>query len=469
MNHLAISRVLSILGLWLAGLMLLNGCLAVAFSEFEEAALFAIGGVLIGFLGAMILLLTERPKRKSRAQDGLAVACLFWVLVPLITQIPFWNYVADLGPFYAYYEAMSNLTTTGHSLIDTEVSALPASLLIWRAVLHFMGALATITIAATVLAALNLGGPGIHRTRFFTIPEGSFFDTLPPLIRLCSLAMISAIVVLTGLMLSLGVSPREALSGAVSVITTGLVDPASYRTAPSGGAAHGLILAFGLILGAIGIFVFGVIARQQYRKAITDAETVSLFGAVTFVALLAVLAGLPVQSALGWSLSSVSTSGIALSDPVRFDRIPLILLFFPVLIGGSALSAAGGVKLSRVFILMRRVGLEFSQLGYRGSIQFFNFRGRRLSEQTIMGVWVYLVGYIVATVVGVLILSITGSVLTDAMRITIGAITNSGHVMSSTIETYTSATQVCAILGMILGRLEVISLVPVISLAFWRE
>lgn len=469
MNHLAIFRVLSILGLWLAGLMVLNAALAVAFREFTEASLFAIGGVLVGFLGAMILLLTHKPKRKSRAQDGLAVACLFWVLTPLVAQIPFWNYLGDTGAFGAYYEAVSNLTTTGHSLVDAEKTPLPSSLLVWRAILHFMGALATLTIAATVLAALNLGGPGIHRTRYFTLPEGSFFDTLPQLLRLCSIVMAAAIVVLTGLMLSLGVSPRDALSGAVSVITTGLVDPSAYRTAPSAGVAHGVILGIGLIIGSVGIFVLDLLNRQQFKRALIDAETVSLFGAVAIVGLLAVLAGLPIFSALGWSLSSVSTSGIALSDASRFERIPLILLFFPVLIGGSALSAAGGVKLSRVFILMRRVGLEFSQLGYRGSIQFFNFRGRRLSEQTIMGVWVYLVGYIVATVVGVLILSITGSVLTDAMRITIGAIANSGHVMSSTIETYTSATQVCAILGMILGRLEVISLVPVISLAFWRE
>lgn len=459
---------MSIIGLWFSGVMLFVGVIAFVIEETQESAFFIGGGIVVAALCLLILALTDRPKLKSRAQDGLAVAFLFWVLCPLVAQIPFWSYVGDQGPFSAYYEAISNLTTTGHSLVDVKETPLPSSLLIWRAVLHVFGALATITIAATVLAALNLGGPGIHRTRFFTIPEGSFFDTFPKLIRAVSAVMTAIIALMIGLLMAMEVPPREALSGAVSAITTGLVDPAAYNSAPSGGLPHAMILSVGLLIGLLGAYVFDMIERGHGRRMFYDAETVTFIGVAAVIATLVFMSGLPIIQSIAWTLSSLATSGIALTDPSRFDRIPLVVVFFPVLIGGAALSAAGGVKLSRLFILLRRIGLEFTQLGYRGSIQFFNFRGRRLSEQTIMGIWVFLVGYIVATVLGVLVLSITGSPFTDALRITIGSISNAGHVMAETLESYNDTTQVFAIMGMILGRLEVIALIPLLSLSFWR-
>jgi len=172
---------------------------------------------------------------------------------------------------------------------------------------------------------------------------------------------------------------------------------------------------------------------------------------------------------LGWSLSSISTSGIALSDSTRFERIPLPLMLIPAMIGGSALSAAGGIKLGRMVVLIRRVGLEFVQLGYRGSVQKFKFRGRFQSEKTVMGVWVYLVGYIIAGVLGVLIFSLLGLSFDGAIQTAIGSLSNSGQLIQSNLLNNNAGLQICALLGMILGRLEVIALLPALNPRFWQS
>lgn len=469
MNHLAIIRIMSVLGIWVAGLLLVCGLIAIALGEQAYALPFFLTAAVSGPFGAVILLLTNRPVQKTRASDGLALAVLFWLVVPIFCAAPFLPIVAEGGFVTAYYESISSLTTTGHSVVARSGEPLPASLLLWRAMLHLLGTIATITIAASVLAAMNLGGPGIHKSRFFTIPEGSFFDTIPRIVRMV-VVMVSTLTFIIGCALLIaGAAPRDAMSGAVSAISTGLVDPYSDVIAPEQGALHSALLSVGLVAGSLGLVVLDHLRNRKILSAIGDPETITLFAVVIAVAILAFLAGLPLLQSFGWSLSSVSTSGIALGDPERLSRLPLVLILFPVLIGGSALSAAGGLKLARLIVLSKRVALEFVQLGYRGSVQTFTFRGRTQGERTVMGVWVYLVGYIMAAVGGIMIFSALGLSFDDAARTAIGSLSNAGHVIGGTNARFSELAQLGIAFGMIIGRLEVIALVPVLNPGFWTR
>jgi Trk-type K+ transport system membrane component len=468
MNHLAIIRALSFLLVILSGLLLIGALVALAYREVPQAIAFLVAGCVSGPLGGTVLLLTDVPRQTTRAIDGLALAVLFWFLIPLFGAIPFFPLTVERGFLIAYYEAVSCLTTTGQTLIPGAAPDWPASLVFWRGLLHMLGAIASITIAATVFSALNLGGPGIHRSRFFTIPETSFFDGVPKVLR-ASAAILS---VTGGLLIALlalsGVPPMQAFTDAISVVTTGLVDPGAAERGPANSIAV-VWLSVGLLVGTLGLIILDHVGHQEYLKAIRDPEWLALLGSLAFISGLVFLAGLPYLQGLGWSLSSLSTSGLALSDPARFDRIPLALALLPVLIGGSALSAAGGIKLARLIVLSRRVSLEFMQLGYRGSVQTFSFRGRRQSEKTIMGVWVYLVAYIMATVLGILLLSLAGLPFYDALRATVGSLSNAGHILGGTVSEMPALAQTGLILGMILGRLEVVALIPVLSPTFWRS
>ncbi len=469
MNHLAIVRVISTIALGFSGLFLICFVVALASGETAQQMVFAGAGATVGGFGGTVLLLTDKPQRRAHARDGLAVAILFWLVGGLISSIPFFDYIGAPDVFAAFYESMSNLTTTGHSQLDPVLNPMSTSIFVWRALLHLIGAIASVSIAATVFSGLNLGGPGVHRNRFFSEPEGSFFDPVPRVVRVTAILILSSTLVLSALLLAIGLAPRDALASAVGAITTGMVDPSASVTAPSGGAIHSILLWLGLVAGTLGLVAIDGAGQGRMRAVPFDPETLAWGGTLILIAVLAFFAGLPLLESIGWATSSLATSGIALSDPDQFSRLPIVLELFPVLVGGSALSAAGGFKLARLIILTKRVALEFMQLGYRGSVQHFKFRGRRQSERTVMGVWVYLVGYIVACTIGTLLLSATGLAFDDAIRAGIGSLSNAGHVLEGMNAELSTLAQVCAVLGMILGRLEVIALLPVLNPTFWQR
>ena len=108
-------------------------------------------------------------------------------------------------------------------------------------------------------------------------------------------------------------------------------------------------------------------------------------------------------------------------------------------------------------------------MGYRQSLLTFEFRKRVQSDRTIMGVWVYLVAYIMACVAGLLIFSFTGSNFEDAIMNTVGSLTNSGHLIDLEHLPGNQSRQIWLIFGMILGRLEVLAFIPLLTVSFWRR
>ena len=469
MNHLSIVRILSFIALGFSALFAICFLVALATGEDRQLVVFAGTAIVIGGLGCTVILLTDKPTRRAQAKDGLAVALLFWSLGALIASIPFLDYIGTADFLAAVYESTSNLTTAGHSRLNYAQDPLPTSIFVWRAMLHLVGAIGSITIAATVFSGLNLGGPGVHRNRFFSEPEGSFFDPLLRVIRISAVLVLSCTVLIAGTLLALGLAPRDALAGAVSAVTTGMVDPSAYASSPQGGSLHAFVLWLGLIAGTLGLIAIDGAGQGRLRAIAIDPEVLAWLGSLALITLLSIFAGLPLIESVGWATSSIATSGIALTDPQQFSRLPIVLELFPVLIGGSALSAAGGFKLARLIVLSRRVALEFAQLGYRGSVKHFTFRGRRQSDRTVMSVWVYLVGYIVACTIGTLLLSSAGLSFDDAIRAGIGSLSNAGHILAGMNSEIQGAAQFYIILGMILGRLEVVALLPALNPSFWQR
>lgn len=467
MNYASVARVLSLLMLIVAAAAALGA--AIAFFSGETAQLIAFGVTTLGIFvaAASVLLITPKPTARARPSDGLAVVILWWFAAPFAVALPFVFGVANSSVIAALHEAASCLTTTGHSVIAIAGDDWPVSLIYWRGALHLMGAFATIVTAAGIFAAINLGGPGVHRTVLFTLPEGSFFEAMPRILWPVALMMAGSLAaVFLGLLIS-GMPPGRALTDAVSVITTGLVDPASMERGPDTRIAK-FVLGFGLIFSALGLAVWIPMRAGAWRTLIRDSEAVTFVFFVLVFAGVAVVAGLNLADGTGWAVSTLSTSGLPLGDPAADDNIPLTVYVMPCLIGGSALAAAGGIKLARVIVLGRRAWQEFQQLGYRRSIVSFRFRDRELDERSVIGVWVYFVAYVLAVFLFLVAFSFTGISFDDSVRLSIGALTSSGGLMEPVAPNVGPSAEILLILAMLLGRLEILTVLPALSPSFWR-
>lgn len=468
MNHASIIRVLALCILIYAGAMVLCAFVALLVAEYAQLQVFLTTAVLMSTLGAAAFVLAGTPKRRALPSDGLAFMVFFWFLSPLICAPPFLMGVPNESVITALHEAVSCLTTTGHSAFRPENMDLPVSLILWRAILHLAGAVATITFAATVFAAISIDGPGIHRTHLFSLSEESFFRSMPRVLRTTSVVAAVCVLVVFAIEAVGGIPADVAFWDAISAFSTGLAEPAGvYQDVTRGARALGL--SVGLILGSLGLFVLLRLSTGRVRSALRDPEVMTFFGVLVGFAIVAILSGLSGLNAFGWALSALSTSGIALVSPATVHSLPLPLQLAPPLIGGAALSAAGGIKLARLYVLGRRVGQEFLRVGYKQSLLTFSFRGRVQSDRTIMGIWVYLVGYIMASVIGLLLFSFTGSNFEDAISNTIGSLTNAGNLVDLQDLPGNTSRQIWLMFGMILGRLEVLAFVPLLTVSFWRR
>lgn len=469
MNHISIIRVLAFLGIGLGSSMALPLFVAILNGETQQILAFSFTGILTIIMAGMILLLSGMPDRDARVNDALAVAILWCFGAPIPAALPFVFGTAEPNFLAGLHEAVSCLTTTGHSVIDLGGNVWPKSLLVWRGVLHFLGMIFGLTIAASVFAALGFAGPGIHRSYLFTVPDGSFFDALPRAIR--SIFVICACLILSvfAIFIMNGMPPATALSLAISVASTGLVSPVGYDDVAMNTINSGALF-IGLFFATSGIAVMMNLRPQRLRYAEIDPEVYLLVIAIILIGALAWQGGLAILPAGGWALSAISTSGLPVGAPISEVKanLPLSLLVLPALIGGAALSSAGGIKLARIIILIRRAGQEFNRLGYQNSVVGLSFKERQQKETAVLGVWVYLIGYIGAVSFIFTVLAFLGIDFPRAIGQATGAISNSGWLIE--VPVGASGKYHCVIaFAMILGRLEVLALLPALNPAFWSR
>ena len=125
MNHLAVVRVFSFVTLAFAVSMGVCFLVAVATGESQQLVVFAGTAISLGAIGSTVILLTDKPQKRAQARDGLTVALLFWSVGGAIAAIPFVDYIGNSDFLSAYYESVSNLTTTGHSRVDPVQNPMP--------------------------------------------------------------------------------------------------------------------------------------------------------------------------------------------------------------------------------------------------------------------------------------------------------------------------------------------------------
>jgi len=438
--------------------------------EMEEALGFGTGLFLSIVFLVLVFVMVPAADQRTSNRDVLAILISWWFLAPVVALPGFLIGIPEMSLIDAYFEAVSCLTTTGSSrfagsFISGETPS--ASLLAWRGVLHFQGAVAALGSALTILPALNFGGTGMHRTRLFAGSEQSMLAAMRRALGVASLVLGLLFIATLFLLALTGMSPVRALTLSLSAATTGLVDPVKDLVAEQSGPQNYIVTA-ALLASSISVMtLIGI--RAWPLRLWKDTEALALIVIVPLSALVvAWLAGLaPGSRTLVWAASHSATSGI-MTEPLStgLGEPSFMLVLILTFIGGAALSTAGGVKLARVLILAERSRLEFSRLGFQNAVAPFIFRGRLKDDTVIVGVWVYLVAYLLAVVLISLLLALSGRDYPSALRMSIGALSNAGHLLpAGMLEGEALVTG----FAMILGRIEVLALLPMLRPGFWRD
>ncbi len=437
------------------------------------------GSLGVGVLGLILIWTTQNTPAQETKADALLFLLLFWLLMPAIMALPYLtlNAVPDLTS--AYFEAVSAFTTTGASALNPDV--LPKSLLLWRSLIQWFGGICVATFAVVILAALNLAGTGVHRSMLFTLDKEELFARLTSIGQIVAgVYTFLAALCFMSLMLT-GTELFSALCLSLSGVSTGGLMPHSGPMSHYVGRFGAFFLAIFTVLGAMNISILWDFFRlRKWRSFLALFRSVESRGLFVLAASLFVLGLVMVGPAQVYtlfieSLFFVSTAGFDY-DVIGLEMLPSAVLIAVALIGGSALSTAGGVKIIRLLLLFRHLFTDLGRLTHPSRLIPVTFKGQQIADNAFLSIWMYFFGYTLFFGLAILTLGATGLGFEDAVVTGAASISNMGPLLPATFPEsgltyadFTGAQKIASAFFMLVGRVEVLAVLILFIPSFWQR
>lgn len=464
-------------GLMLSLLMLIPFVMAFWAGEGSQIGAFGIGLLLSFFISGALLLSGYTARRhQARSVELLLIMVLFWTVLPLLAAVPLLGASQIDGLLAAYFEAVSALTTSGGSMLAVpEAEAMP--ILVWRALLNWVGGLWTLVFAVAVLAPFGIGGITLIGSPLLQHEENAPLSSRlgRPLRRIAPLYIGISFVGFIALLVT-GVPIMRAACLAMSAISTGGMVTQSGSLAASMPLLSQWALALISLIGAISVPLLLLITLgQRVSGFFRDTEMRVFLALILGYAVISVVSigELTLDTALLQAISMQSTAGFNFVPQDGLATWPIVWVMVPVLIGGMAMSTAGGVKVMRAIILAKDIGSELGKLAYPSSVHPLALEGRRLEESDFTAAWAYTAVFILFVTTGVIVLGLLGLTLADSWPVVLGALTNSlaitNHLdMPLGYAAMSDSLQITIALLMIAGRIELLILMVLFTSSFWR-
>jgi trk system potassium uptake protein TrkH len=456
--------------------------LALALRE-DTAAEFFSSFLVSMSIGLALWLPVRHVDYQLRLRDGFLIVTLTWLVASLVSALPFMYAPPHLSFTQAVFEAASGLTTTGATVI-TGLDALPKSVLFYRQVLHFVGGMGIVILSVAILPMLKIGGTQLFRAE----STGLSRDTkLTPRIAETAKALWAVYAGLTvlcaGAYWVAGMGLFDAVCHAMSTLSTGGF--ANYD-ASFGHFDSRLLEAVAIVFMLIGGMNFGLHYVAWRRASMVgyygDSELKAFLWIVGAVSLIVALIlwfggviaepGPAFMTALFQVSSIMTTTGLTTASFADWPGVAPLLVLGVALIGGCSGSTSGGIKVSRAVLLARQGLREVKQLVHPKGKFLVKLGGRPLSESAVISVSGFFVLWIACLLALILALNASGLDLVSAVGGGIALLTNAGPGLGSVSSTLADAPASAVWFGtlaMVMGRLEVFSVLVLLTPGFWRQ
>lgn len=439
--------------------------------------------------GVLIWLPTRKASRELRTRDGFFIVTLMWTGMSAFAAIPF-MLTPQLSAGYtdAFFEAMSGLTTTGATAFSG-LDVLPKSVLWYRQQLNFIGGGGVIVLAVAVLPMLGIGGMQLFKAE----SSGPMKDSkLTPRIKETAKALWFVYVGLTaigaGLYWWAGMDWFDAIGHAFSSVGTAGFSTHDASIGYFNSATIEVIAIVLMWLGSLNFALHFLAWRHAHkgRPSLSvywhDHELRFYTGFLTLITLLATL-GLwwhntyptaleSLRHAAFQTVSLVSSTGYLTQDFAQWPSFVPWLLVFAFFFGGCAGSSSGGIKALRVLLLTRQGLREFHRLLHPNGVFVVKIGQSVVSERVVEAVWAFISMYILVTLVLTLLVMATGVPFELAFSGIAASINNTGPglgVLSGNVSSLNDTAVWLMSFAMLVGRLEVFTVLILLTPMFWRR
>ncbi len=442
---------------------------------------FAVSAGVTLFIGVAMTLTSRAGGFRLTVRQAFVMTTLSWIALTLFAALPFTFSVLDLSFTDAFFEAMSGITTTGSTVI-TGLDSAPPGILLWRALLQWLGGIGIIVMAIAVMPMLKVGGMQLFRTESSDQSE----KALPRTAQITSyigLIYLGLTLLVLGGYWAAGMSGFDAAAHAMTTIATGGFSTSDGSLGHFDSALIDAIAVAGMILGSLPFLLYLKTLRGDFRALASDGQ-VQWFISIVF-SLVVVTAGwlwlekgmLPLEALRYASFNIISIltgTGYSTADYSLWGGFALPVFFFIMFIGGCAGSTTCGIKIFRFQVLYAASRTQIHHLIQPHGVFIPYYNRRPIPDEVIVSVLSFFFLFGMSFAVLAIGLGLMGLDFLTAVSSAATAISNVGPALgpivgpAGTFEPLPDAAKWLMSAGMLLGRLELFTVLVLFSRTFWR-
>lgn len=435
--------------------------------------------------GLVIWFPVRNHRKDLRLRDGFVIVVTFWTVLGLTGALPFMlSDEPHLSPTDAIFESMSGLTTTGATVISESIDTLPKSILYYRQQLQWLGGMGIIVLAVAILPLLGIGGMQLYRAE----TPGPMKDSkLTPRITETAKALWYIYLALTIFCAlaywAAGMSGFDAIAHSFSTVAIGGFSTHDASMAYFNSPLIEMVAVFFMLLAgmnfALHFLAWRSFSINPYRY---DTEVKVYLGILATVSAITVSYlyysgtfdnfGDALHHGIFQTVSIGTTTGFTTTAFYAWPGFLPVLLLLISFIGGCAGSTGGGMKVIRMVLLFKQGSREVSRLVHPSAQIPIKIGGKVLPERVIEAVWGFFSLYVACFVVFMLIILATGEDQVTAFSAVAACMNNLGPGLGAVgahFDNLTDTAKWVLSLAMLMGRLEVFTLLVLLSPAFWRH
>ncbi len=457
---------------------------AYYYSEEEILKVFLYCSLIIFIIGFCLFILSSEKKEELRTKDGFLITVLFWGVLTIFGSFPiYFSEFNNISYIDSLFESVSGITTTGATVLWS-LDEMPRSLLFYRQLIQWLGGMGIIVLAVAVLPLLGVGGMQLYKAE---IPGPLKDAKLKPRITETAKTLwliYVTITVLCALFYRLfGMSTYDAICHAFSTVSIGGF---STHDESFGYFEQTSIRLTCMVFMVIAGINFALHYISWHKKRLLhyfyDSEVraylVLLFGLFVITTLTLSLYFTPdnyvwaIKEGAFQVISITTTTGFLTSNYANWPLFVPILLLTASFIGACAGSTGGGIKVIRGLVLFKHGGSEITKLIHPNAVVSIKLGKKAIDSRVVESIWGFLSIYVLVFIIILLLMLSQGNDFLTSFSAVGATLNNMGPGLGEVSNNYSSLSDISKVglcMAMILGRLEIFTLLVILTPAFWRN
>jgi len=479
-NYKTVFFTLGILQVILGLAMIIPIIIQFIYNELDSS--FISSGIITIIFGILFFLSNLDHDKKLNLPQAFLLTALSWLSIAVFGSLPFIFSNLELNITDAFFESMSGITTTGSTII-TNLNVAPKSILLWRAILQWLGGIGIIVMAITLMPIMNVGG-----MQLFKISSNDTAEKILPKSKEISLRLIFIYSILTFscafFYKIFGMNFFDSLTHSMTTIATGGFSNYNQSIGYFDSILIETTAMIFILLGSLPFIAYLKFLNGNKKIFFSDTQIKTFFKVVFFsIIILFIYLLILNQSLLEISIRSVAFNVISIltgtgyvtKDFNQWGNFPLIFFLILMFIGGCAGSTACGIKIFRIQLLYHFLTNQLKKIIYPRGVFVIKYDKNNIDDKFMSSVISFIFLYIVIFFLLTAILSLTGLDFITSISGAATSISNVGPGLGETIgpngnfSSLSNSSKWALSLGMILGRLELFAILVLFIPSFWRR